>query len=323
MKNKVELFYAVLSGTATSDEKLQFDELISKKEEMTLFSQVKRIWDESEEVKNYREHDAKGAFYTLNKKIQQKNLWRKKIIWVASAGVAAGIILMIGLFTLFTQTQLLRQNSSVVFATEAGNRSFVVLPDSTKVWLNAKTQIRYDADFGLGSRNVYLDGEGYFEVTHSTKPFIVNLSDFKVQVYGTKFNISAYTDDPSISTCLESGKISIKQSDKKELFVEPGQLITYEKESKEFRSANVKPEEYSGWRTDKMYLHNEALGSLAIKLERKYNVKITFEPIQLGQEIHYSGIFDNENISEVLDAIAIASGLRYTKSGNQFVIQYK
>jgi len=235
--------------------------------------------------------------------------------------LSAGIILMIGLFGLMGLPQMNQQQASVVFETETGNRSVIVLPDSSKVWLNAKTQIRYDADFGNTNRNVYLSGEGFFEVTHSSKPFIVNINDFKIQVYGTKFNVSAYPDDQLISTCLEEGKISIKRQGTKELFVEPGQLIDYNKQSLVFSLNTVNPEDYSGWRANKMYMNNEPLQNLAKKLERKYNISITFSPEKLGDEIHYSGIFSNESAEEVLDAIAIASGLEYTKNGNAYTVR--
>lgn len=321
MKNKVELFTAILMGTASPDEQSEFDELILKEDEKILFRQFENVWEEADNVKTYRYHNSKQAFHALNKKLLQKKQSRKKYLWVATSGIAAGIIIMIGLFSLFLQLNTMSQQATVVFETETGNRSLIVLPDSTKVWLNAKTQISYASDFGQNDRNVFLKGEGYFDVSHSIKPFIVNLGEFKVQVYGTKFNISSYEDDTEIATCLESGKISIKQAGKRELFVEPGQLITYDKSLKKFTLNKVQTDEYSGWRANKMYLHNEALQSLAKKLERKYNVSIQFIPEQLGKEIHYSGIFDNENAEEVLDAIMIASGLQYSKKGNIITVR--
>ncbi|MDX9881462.1 MAG: DUF4974 domain-containing protein [Prolixibacteraceae bacterium] len=321
MKNKVEIYYAILSETASPEEKSQFQELMGHKENMLIFSQLKRIWKESGEVKNYKQYDTKRAFYALEQKLEKKRQTKKRYLLVAASGVAAGIMLMIGLFGLMRLPQTDQQQALVVFETESGNRSVVVLPDSSKVWLNAKTQIRYDSGFGKSSRNVYLNGEGFFEVKHSDKPFVVNINDLKIQVYGTKFNVSAYADDPIVSTCLEEGKISIKRQGAKELFIEPGQLIDYHKQKPGFSIKTVKPEEYSGWRSNKMYLHNEPLQELAKKLERKYNITITFFPEDLGGKIHYSGIFGDENAEEVLDAIAIASGIDYTKKGNEYIIR--
>jgi transmembrane sensor len=323
MKNKVEIFYAILSGTASPEEELLFQELKGQKDNLVLFNQLKQIWNESGEVKSFKSYDPKRAFYALTQKLEHKRQIKRRYLLVAASGIAAGIILMIGLFCLVIPPGSNQHQASVVFETEAGNRSVIVLPDSSKVWLNAKTQIHYDADFGKTSRNIYLSGEGFFEVTHGRKPFIVNAGDFRIQVYGTKFNVSAYDDDPVISTCLEAGKISIKRKGTKELFVEPGQLIAYNKVSSVFSLNKVNPEEYSGWRSNKMYLHNEPLESLAKKLERKYCITIAFIPEKLGSEVHYSGIFSNENAEEVLDAIAIASGLKYVKKSSHYTVSYR
>ncbi len=323
MKNNVDIFYAILSETASPEDNLQFQELMKQKDDLFLFSQIKRIWDEAREVKDYKSYDTKRAFYALSQKVEHKKQMKRRYLLAAASGIAAGIILVIGLFGAMRLSDSNQQQASVIFETETGNRSVIVLPDSSKVWLNAKTQIRYDADFGNANRNVYLSGEGFFEVTHSSKPFIVNVDDLKIQVYGTKFNVSAYPDEPVISTCLEAGKISIKHSETKELFVDPGQLIAFNKKSLAFNLSMVNPDEYSGWRENKMYLHNEPLQRLAKKLERKYNIAIAFFPEKLGDEIHYSGIFSNENAEEVLDAIAIASGLEYTKNGNVYTVRYR
>jgi len=320
MKNKVELIYSILSGTASPEEEIQFRVLMEQEENRSLYNQLKKIWDRSGEVKDYRLYDTQKAFYDLSQNIKSRKQIRKRNFVIAVSGIAAGILLMLGLLKLTDFPSQNRQQASVAFRTESGNRSVIVLPDSSKVWLNAQTEIRYAPDFGKTDRSVFLSGECFFEVKHSDKPFIVNLKEFKIKVYGTKFNVSAYSDDQSVSTCLESGRISIKQKGAKELIVEPGQLIEYNRQKSTFSSSMVNAEEYSGWRLNKMYLHNEPLIELSKKLERKYNILITFVPETLGNDIHYSGIFSNENAEEVLGAIAIASGLKYEKKGNYYTI---
>ena len=234
--NKIEIIYSILSGTASEEEKLQFQEFLKDEENSSLFKQLKKIWDESGKVKDYKKYETKRAFYELTKRIEQNNKQKRRYYIYALSGVAAGILLVIGFFSLMKLTDFNPQTVSVVFNTETGNRSLVILPDSSKVWLNSKTQLDYDSDFGQENRNVRLSGEGYFEVKHGDKPFIVDIQEFKIKVYGTKFNISSYPDDNSIYTSLESGQISILKEGKKELFVEPGQLVIYEKENSTFKS---------------------------------------------------------------------------------------
>lgn len=322
MKDKVEIIYSYLSGTSTDDEMLLFNEMMEQKEDRRLFEQIKSIWEEAPHVKDLHEYDSRRAFNELSKKIEIKRRLRRRYVIATVTGIAASIFLILGLWQLAKNQQSDLQ-SAIIFKTETGNRSELVLPDGSIVWLNSQTQVSYNTDFGKTNRNISLSGEAYFDVNHSNKPFIVDVKDFKVKVYGTKFNISAYPDDKSILTSLESGQISIKREGKEELLVKPGQLITYERKSSIFLSGMVETEKYSAWRSNKMYLNNELISELARKLERQYNVLIFFEPKTLGGNIHYSGIFTNENISEILDAISIASDLKYTKKDNKYTIEKK
>jgi len=323
MKNKVEIIYSYLSGASTEEEMLLFNKMMEQKEDRLLFEQIKRIWEEVPNVKNYQEYDSKRAFYELSKRIETNRKLKRRYITVTISGIAASILFVLGLWGLTKLQEDNLQQSAILFKTEAGNRSELVLPDGSKVWLNSQTQISYDPTFGKSSRNVSLSGEAYFDVSHSNRPFIVDVKDFKVKVYGTTFNISAYSNDNYIQTSLESGQISIKKEGKKELFVKPGQLIMYERKNSSFHSGMVDVEKYSAWRSNKMYLDNEPISELAKKLERQYNVVVTFKPESLGENIHYSGVFTNENITEVLDAISIASDLKYTKKDNKYTIEKK
>jgi ferric-dicitrate binding protein FerR (iron transport regulator) len=319
---KFELIYAILSQTASPEEELLFQELMEEGENRELFEQIKKIWAGSGQVKKYQKRDVAQAFYQLNKKIENKKVLRKQYIFTALSGVAAGIIILFGLFQLTGAGHMTSTSPAQVhFQTELGNRSVVFLPDGSKVWLNAKSDLRYDTGFNISERTVFLTGEAYFEVEKGEKPFIVDVNDFKVKVYGTKFNISAYDDDQIIHTCLETGKISIESPKSKELNLKPGELAAYNKSTSHLEVKAVDPVEYSGWRLNKIYLHNEPIDVLAKKLERKYNITIEFYPSSIGKKIHYSGVFGDENLEEILVAISTASGLRYQKKGNHYQIK--
>lgn len=324
MNGQEELFVAILTGTATPEEKDQFRELMKQEGDRRRFEQVKKIWDEAPYVQRYRNTDPKRAFPLLVRKIGMKKRNRQRDFMISLISAAAGIFLMAGLFTLYLYLfdRTVPETAGLI-QTELGNRSFVLLPDSTKVWLNSKSRIHYHTDFGKGSRQVFLTGEGYFDVTHHRTPFIVNVEALEIVVHGTRFNVSAYPDDNQIYTCLEAGQISIKKDAKANLLVEPGQLVVYDKQTSKFDITPVNAPEYSSWRQNEMYLHAESLRYLVKKLERKYNIEIVFTPEELGNRIHYSGIFTDESIEEILDAIAIASDLTYTKKGNRYEIKIK
>ena len=95
----------------------------------------------------------------------------------------------------------------------AGQRANLTLPDGTNVWLNARSEMRYPAVFTGNKREITLDGEAYFEVTHNEdKPFVVQTNKCNVEVLGTKFNVEAYSDSEDFCTSLMEG--SVRVSDK-------------------------------------------------------------------------------------------------------------
>ncbi len=322
-KDLVEISYAILSETASPDDKILFEELMEEAENRTLFDQYKKIWEEAEKIGYFRRYDAVRSFYELDKWIVNNKRTRKRCLITAITGIAAGIMLMLGLFEFIQDPDFGQLQRATVFNTETGNRSAIILPDSTRVWLNSKTKFWYNENYDRENRSVFLSGEAFFEVRRRSKPFIVHVNDFEIKVYGTKFNVSAYPDDQSVLTCLESGKISIHREGKKELFIAEGQLVSYERKTSGFGISVVRTEEYSAWRSNKMYLHDESLRDLCRKLERKFTIKVSFIPENLADEVHYTGVFSDEDITEILDAIAIASGLKYSKEGNQYTIKYR
>ncbi|MGQ8338752.1 FecR family protein [Sunxiuqinia sp. A32] len=318
---KFELIYSILSETASSEDKKDFQNWVSDENNLELFEQIKRIWQESPKVKSYKKHHAVQSFYQMNKKIESRRQLQRRYFITTLSGIAAGLLIMFGLFK-FVGTEMLQPETTqlVHMQTDLGNRTLVYLPDGSKVWLNAKSDLKYASNFDASTRDVFLQGEGYFEVEKDTKPFIVHANDFKVKVYGTKFNVSAYNDDRLVQTCLESGKVSLQEKDGKEYFIKPGELALFDKTSTELKIKKVDPREYTGWMENKLYLHNEPIGILAKKLERQYKVTIGFTPSNIGEKIHYTGVFGNESLEEILDAIAVASELRYKKEGTHYQI---
>jgi ferric-dicitrate binding protein FerR (iron transport regulator) len=103
----------------------------------------------------------------------------------------------------------------------------ILLPDGTKVFLNASTKFRYPNEFNRTNREVYLDGEAYFDVTaNKNSPFIVRTSKQKIRVLGTKFNVMDYAEDDFAITTLVSGKIELVPFDESNEIKEPVNLTT-------------------------------------------------------------------------------------------------
>lgn len=154
--------------------------------------------------------------------------------------VAATVIVLIGLsflfdiHNLFNTGSLNSQNLEVIVP--KGQRSQVLLPDGTKVWLNAGTIFKYPSSFLKNSREVYLEGEAFFSVSHNKNlPFLVHIkNNLTIKVLGTEFNVKCYNEDRNVETTLIKGSVVFTQRDDnnkvlKEVNLVPKEKVTYDK----------------------------------------------------------------------------------------------
>ena len=186
-----------------------------------------------------------------------------------------------------------------------GKRSFIKLSDGTKVWINSGSKLVFPAAFSKKSREVYLEGEAIFEVAHNKdKPFRVKSSKQSIEVLGTVFNVSHYSEDEVMQTVLKSGSIRITYENADEGFLmKPGTLSSFNKKSKKISTQEVDPDDYFSWRDGFLTLDNSSLGEIASRLSRYYNKPIFFGDNELAYQT-FSGRLDlSEDMVRVLRTI--------------------
>jgi transmembrane sensor len=204
-----------------------------------------------------------------------------------------------------------------------GKRSTITLSDGTKVWLNSGSRLVYTPAFTGKSREVYLEGEGYFEVTKNEKrPFFVRTDAIQVKVYGTKFDVQAYKSDNEYSTILIEGKISLDLKDKslsEEIFLTPNQKASLSKEQREIQLSNVENfENYIGWIDGYLTFQNETVSELIKQVAHYYN--ITIDSRLEGNLTKISGKLDLKDDPErVVNTLALISKTRYFKRDNKYL----
>lgn len=221
-----------------------------------------------------------------------------------------------------------KQNFNTVIV-PYGKRTFITLAEGTKVWLNSGSKLTFPAVFAENKREVYIDGEAIFEVTHSDKfPFYVKTRDFDVKVLGTVFNVCAYSDDKNSKTILERGKIELSCSgkgilSKKKLNILPGTMAVFNPEINEFAQHTVNPQDYMSWRNGYLVFSSEKLRNIIKKINRYYNVEIIIDDSHLQNET-FSGNLDLKNTPEqVLEVIAQTTPINYDDHDDKIVITTK
>ena len=196
-----------------------------------------------------------------------------------------------------------------------GIRSQAILPDGTKVWLNAQSSIKYKLPFTQNERNIELSGEAFFEVMKNAKsPFIIHSQNTFVKVLGTKFDVKSYPDDEEIAVALGEGSVhfSTTDADEKELqaILKPNDYLTFTKTDKKMSvMSGENIEKFTSWRHNRLILDETPIQQVAVLLERWYGVKVEIVDQEL-MNYKFSTTFDNVSISQVLELLEISSPLR-------------
>ncbi|MBZ4189068.1 FecR family protein [Niabella beijingensis] len=269
--------------------------------------------------------------------------YRKRRIAIAAA---VTLLLGSGAFYLYNRPQrpvppvasvtTTAPHSGDAVLSRQGELRTIVLPDSTKVTLNAGSRLQISETFGVKDRNVFLTGEALFNVAHNKLlPFIVHVAKYKIKAVGTKFNVKAYSNDRFSETSLLEGKVQILltrgNSDMIYKTLEVNQKFVLNTSDSTGRSIREKPEVIplsyhdadqnieTAWVDDLLIFENQPLSEIRNILERKYNVTITIASDNVAH-YPYTGTFQHEEIDEVLKALQLSYPFLYKKEGNHITL---
>lgn len=258
---------------------------------------------------------------------QKSNKSGHRKLWFDLLKVVAVILITFGCTCYFmTLIQLKQEKEELVMQTlhvPAGQRAELILSDGTKVWLNASTKFTFPSRFTAGEREVYLDGEAYFDVTHNAeKKFTVNTQEYAVNVLGTEFNVLAYSKSGKFEIDLLRGSVEIISKDyTQQLILSPGNKA-YKEGSSLFCKA-IQEHDHLLWKEGVISFDDERIEDILEQLELYYDIKIQNENRAI-KDIRYTGKFRiKEGIEHALNVLQIPSGLQYTKNSEANVIQIK
>jgi len=195
----------------------------------------------------------------------------------------------------------------------AGGRLNFELPDGSKVWLNAGSEISYPVRFDISTREVMLKGEAVFEIEKDSVPFIVHNAGPDVKVYGTVFNVTSYSDNENVTVALVEGKISLRLSSE-ELFLKPGEVSIFNKQKRKISILNSKNiEKYVSWRDGRFIFRNSPLKEIVATLEHNYNVDISLSNLKIAN-YKYNATFENETLDHILYMLTLSAPIKYKYS---------
>ncbi len=347
-----DLLIKYLSGSADPAEREQVlswlkADLVNKNylESLRKVVQVTRISTNKGFNKNEGWTRVKAAYYKNRFSQTQSEFNRTKrnllikVAWFAAASVILAFCLGIWVAPEW-KVQNFGGNNYNEIIVPFGSRSQITLSDGTKVWLNSGSKFRYPSKFGNTSREVMLDGEAFFDVTYDkSRLFLVRTTGINIKVFGTQFNVKSYPEEKRVFTTLVKGSVMVEPLDNKNspVYLKPNETAIYYVDKEEFATEEkekvkvenkapnivahieikekIDPIPITSWKDSKWIIESENLGNFAILLERRYNVKITFDKEEL-KTYKFSGTLTDETFEQVLRIIQISAPITFKISNN-------
>jgi transmembrane sensor len=335
-RQKKQLLTEMIIGNP--DLKLTAEFLAIKEVESLMLHQ----WENPQEMNSQQDPDFNKLFQKIKSKTGSQNLsdqtvltreietlknknytLRKRMIF--ALGIAATILLFVTFSSIYIlNTNKVFQKTYTQNIAPKGQKSQVILPDGTTVYLNSGTILKYNNLFGKRNRDVEMVGEAYYEVTHNKDlPFIIHTKEIEIEVTGTKFNVMAYPEEENIETTVSEGRVTVREIDgPSSLVLSANQKASFYKSTKVLVKDQVKADPYISWKDNVLTFDNENFNEVIKKLERWYNISINVHGKD-SLEDRFTLTIRHESLKEVLDLINITTPFDYSINQDKVVITYK
>lgn len=321
-----------LAGESSFEETSRLEEWLEEKQENKIFfEKVKRIWQASEVPVEQFQPDASKAW----EKIKPQSAYRKVVPihqseveikadkknyrWYYAVAASISIIFLFGVAFLFTSDRHLITKLAMQVEKAGSNEiGEILLPDGSYVWVNSNSRLYYPKNFE-DSREVYLEGEAFFEVQKDAqKPFIVHSENGIVKVLGTAFNIHDNKKDGLIVHVTE-GKVALYSETN-----ESGKAILLKGEKGVLKDSNIEKTQtdnpnFLAWKTGILRFDNEPLSSVTEILSKHYQTRITIKTS--GQNCKLTSTFNNKTLDEVLEVIELTMNVKIKKVNDGVIIE--
>jgi len=349
MEKMTEIIVRVLKGEASpSDKQTLITWLNESRENKENFNKLESVWNAISIIDKSREFDYEKAFLKFRKEVdlKLKASRKRRLVRIADniIRVAAVAVIILGIGYLISSRSgepVAPKLAKCEIISPRGSKTQVIMPDSSVVWLNSESKLEYNNEYGIADREVFLEGEGYFQVkTNPDQVFVVNTSGLRIKAHGTTFNVKSYPTDNTVETTLIEGKVDLENitSGRPSTIatLEPNQKVTYFKVTEEAdeqeredgvirekaapaRIKDISPllsnEEVdvslvTSWTNNMIFFDHETFKKLSVKLERRFGVNIYFLDEDITN-LEFTGKFSDIIIEQVLAALQFASPFYY------------
>lgn len=284
-----------------------------------------RLWDRIEvaiesDASRPRDHASQPLPFTTGRTLTlmppvRRSWWTSTPARVAAAALLAAAAVLVAIPGRVDHSSTVAGPSTVrTFATQRGERAEIRLPDGSRVVLNAASVLRMPVEFGKDSRELYLDGEAYFEVKHdATRPFNIHTARGITQDLGTRFVIVAYGTDTSESVAVGEGSVSLRGTAAAPVVLRAGDVGRVSRYGVASREHHGNTDKYFNWLDGVIQFDNTTLAEAVPILERQFDLNIHLTDTSLARK-RFTGSFTAGDIDQLMKGLAFLLDARYVRS---------
>jgi ferric-dicitrate binding protein FerR (iron transport regulator) len=317
-----------LEGKLPKDEQLQLVQWVKESESNArLYAETKDAWEanyiDASKFANTKNEWTKFQFQIKNVSADLNLRLKKRLrIWQSAAAILVLMLLGYGAFLSFNPIEEEGEALMVQTIVPSGEKSQVVLPDGTKIWVNSASVLSYATDFGKNKREVKIDGEAFFEVAHNPDmPFRVFTKDCEVKVLGTKFNVRSYSSGDQTETALLEGKVEVTLLSGKQVGLSPGELAMANNDRNELKVIQKSVRNSICWKDNVLRFDNTPLSEVIEKLGHWYGINLHLSNINNLEEKRFTFTVKTESLSELLSIIKLVQPMKYQIKGEDVYIE--
>ncbi|MDD4516604.1 FecR domain-containing protein [Massilibacteroides sp.] len=332
-EEKIELLFNYFTGALSKEEEKDLLKWLKERDENArLFSKMQDWWaivhiplfksDLEADFKEYFRHLEQASVSTPKK---QKT--KRFIFWRNIAAVLFSVV-VVGISAYYVSRLTFQKDvmvSMIETSTQYGMQSKVILPDSSAVFLNSGSLLRYRSDFAT-NRNIELEGEAYFEVKQDlSKPFTVSSGNMSVKVKGTTFNVQAYHDEETMDIVLLTGRVDVEFQDHpdQKVLLSPNQQLSYNKSTDQTNIKQVRATDAILWTKGYLFFSEKTFPEIARMLERRYNMEIVIQSSVLQKEV-FSGSFSSRySLNDIIKEIDVEGKYQWVYKNEKLIITDK
>lgn len=278
--------------------------------------QVKKLWGDAHYAQALKEIDTNKAWNNVKGQMHTSSKVSVFKRFGAIAAVLAVILASAVFFTLFTEKQ-----NKVISTAETLQQ--VILPDGTTVDLNHGSTLIFPKKFRGKTRQVKLNGEGFFDVKRNENmPFIIETEQLNIRVLGTSFNVKAYQGDDHSEVIVATGKVSVNARYLEDnIILEAGDAVNYSAKANALETHKVYTGNYKAWKTKELEFNNTKLTEVIKIIEETYHISIHVDSNIVTEDKVLNATFSQYSLDHVLESVCTSFNLQYSKRDSVYLIE--